>query len=228
MSERPTELLRTESLCKLFPDGNVRAISDVSLSIREREFIAITGPSGCGKSTLLGLLGTLETPTSGSVYWRGIPLQQIRNVDALRAREIGFVFQSFHLLSTLTALENVQIPMFERGWSSSARRERAAKLLDRVSLSSRSQHISARLSVGERQRVAIARAMANEPRLILADEPTGNLDSANAEHILNLFREIHAQDQITLVLVTHSPEVAAAAHRRIRMRDGRIIGDDSI
>jgi putative ABC transport system ATP-binding protein len=201
---------------------------DIDLVIDEQEFVAITGPSGCGKSTLLGLLGGIDKPTSGHVFWRGVPMDRIRNLDMLRAREIGFVFQSFHLLPTLSAVENVQIPMFEGISRASVRKSRAISLLERVGLGHRINHAASKLSIGERQRVAIARALANQPRLILADEPTGNLDSANTEHVLGLFREIHDMDHMTLVMVTHSPEVAAAASRHLSMRDGRIVKDEHV
>lgn len=222
MNDAGLELLRAVGVRKTFADGDVRAVDGVDLRILAGEFVAITGPSGCGKSTLLAMLGTLERPTAGEIFWRGRSLETIRDLDALRALEIGFVFQSFHLLPTLTALENVQVPMLEGPWTSAERTRRAGELLDRVGLSKRRHHVSARLSIGERQRVAIARALANRPRLILADEPTGNLDSENTRHILDLFRELREEAGVTLVIVTHSVDVAAVAVRRIAMLDGRI------
>ncbi|MBV8266900.1 MAG: ABC transporter ATP-binding protein, partial [Planctomycetaceae bacterium] len=176
-------LLKAEGLTRIYPDGAVRALRGVSLAVAAGESVAVTGPSGCGKSTLLHLLGGLDRPTSGEVYFEGAPLGAL-DLDAFRARRIGFVFQSFHLLPTLSALENVQIPMFEGPWPRSERVARAVRLLDEVGLAHRRDHIPSRLSVGERQRVAIARALANEPALLLADEPTGNLDSVAQAEVL--------------------------------------------
>ncbi|WP_435010552.1 ABC transporter ATP-binding protein [Tundrisphaera lichenicola] len=215
-------ILAAEGLAKTYPDGEVRALRGVSLSIREGESVAITGPSGCGKSTLLQLLGGLDRPTEGEVYFEGQPLAKL-DLDSFRARKLGFIFQSFHLLPTLSALENVQVPMFEGPWPRSQRAERAAGLLEEVGLSHRKDQRPGRLSVGERQRVAIARALANGPTLILADEPTGNLDSRNQSGVLELLDRIRHQKSLTLVVVTHSQEVAAAANREIRLHDGRIV-----
>lgn len=228
MSNVVHPLLRAERLSKSYPDGDVRALVDINLSIQENEYVAITGPSGCGKSTLLAMLGGIDQPTSGTVYWRGVPMHRIRNLDLLRAREIGFVFQSFHLIATLTAAENVQIPMFEGTLGVSERTTRAHELLARVGLGHRIRHPVTKLSIGERQRVAIARALANQPKLILADEPTGNLDSGNTQQVLELFQEIHDSDKITLVMVTHSMEVAAQARRHLKMRDGKVVQDERV
>ncbi len=169
------------------------------------------------------LLGGLDRPTSGEVYFEGTPLAKL-DLDAFRARRLGFVFQSFHLLSTLSALENVQVPMFEGPWPRSDRPQRAADLLDEVGLSHRRHHRPSRLSVGERQRVAIARALANGPSLILADEPTGNLDSQAQADVLDLLARLRASRGLTLVVVTHSREVAAAADREVVLKDGQIAG----
>src|SRR4051794_38558235 len=187
MSENPgpPPILLGADLVRVYPDGQVRALAGVSLAVAEREALAITGPSGCGKSTLLHLLGGLDRPTSGEVDFRGEPLATV-DLDAFRARQLGFVFQSFHLLPTLSALENVQVPMFEGPWPRGERAERAARLLDEVGLTHRAGHLPSRLSVGERQRVAIARALANDPILLLADEPTGNLDSQAQAEVLAL------------------------------------------
>jgi len=220
MSDTP--LLRTERLGKTYPDGQVNALVDVSLSIRSGEFVAIMGASGCGKSTLLNLLGALDQPTSGEVYFEGQPLSAIPNLDRFRALKIGFVFQSFFLLPTLTALENVQVPMFEGPLSARQRIAKASELLELVGMSERARHRPGQLSVGQRQRVAIARALANDPVLLLADEPTGNLDSRTAAAVLDLFAHLHRDKGMTLVLVTHGQEVADRAERIIRMRDGRI------
>lgn len=221
-SNPPSVVLRAESLVKTYPDGEVRALRGVSVTILDGEFAAITGPSGCGKSTLLHLLGGLDRPTSGSVSYRGTPLSSI-DLERFRAREVGFVFQSFHLLPTLTALENVQVPMFPGGRPRAERPGRARKLLEEVGLSHRMGHLPRKLSIGERQRVAIARALANEPGILLADEPTGNLDSASQRDILALLARIRTERSISLVIVTHSAEVAAAADREIRIKDGQLV-----
>jgi ABC-type lipoprotein export system ATPase subunit len=223
MSEPPAApLLRAEGLVKTYPDGDVRAVRGVSLEVRAGEFAAITGPSGCGKSTLLHLLGGLDRPDEGEVRFRGEPLSAL-DLDAFRARRLGFVFQSFHLIPTLTAVENVQVPMFESDLPRSERAPRASLLLDEVGLSRRARHSPRRLSVGERQRVAIARALANDPVLLLADEPTGNLDSAMQAEILALLDRLRRGRGLTLLVVTHAADVAAAADREIRLRDGRIV-----
>ncbi len=224
MSDTP--LLRTDRLCKSYPDGQVNALVDVALGIRRGEYVAIMGASGSGKSTLLNLLGGLDRPTSGEVFFEGRPLSAIPDLDRFRARQIGFVFQSFFLLPTLTALENVQVPMFEGPLSARQRSETARELLKLVGMSHRLLHRPPRLSVGERQRVAIARALANDPQLLLADEPTGNLDSRTAAEVLDLFAHLHRDKGMTLILVTHSQDVAERAERTIRMRDGRISAEE--
>jgi putative ABC transport system ATP-binding protein len=221
VATRQAPLLRADRLSKIYPDGNVHALRGVSLEVEKSESVAIIGPSGCGKSTLLHLLGGLDRPTEGEVYYRGEPLSLI-NLDLYRARQIGFVFQSFHLLPTLSAVENIQVPMFESPWSRRARAERAERLIGEVGLSHRRDHRPTRLSVGERQRVAIARALANEPSLLLADEPTGNLDSRSQDEIIRLLEDLRLKKELTLVLITHSPEVADVAGRVIRLRDGEV------
>ncbi|MEW4568184.1 ABC transporter ATP-binding protein [Tautonia sp. JC769] len=215
-------LLQGEALVKTYPDGDVKALRGVSLAVNAREFVAITGPSGCGKSTLLHLLGGLDRPTSGTVRYKGTPLSQL-DLDRYRACEVGFVFQAFHLIPTLTALENVQIPMFPGGRPRAQRPRVARRLLEEVGLPHRIGHGPRSLSIGERQRVAIARALANEPALLLADEPTGNLDSLAQQEILDLLARLRSERSISLLMITHSPEVAAAADRVVRMKDGRIL-----
>jgi putative ABC transport system ATP-binding protein len=217
-------LLRAEGLVKTYPDGNVKAVRGISLSIKRGEFVAITGSSGCGKSTLLHLLGGLDRPDEGEVYFRGEPLSRL-DLDAFRARRLGFVFQSFHLVPTLTALENVQVPMFESDTPRRERPDRARRLLKEVGLSHRADHLPRRLSVGERQRVAIARALANEPTLLLADEPTGNLDSTTESEVLALLSRLRKERELTLLIVTHGIEVASTADREIKLRDGLIVSD---
>lgn len=217
-------LLRAENLVKTYVDGNVQALRGVSLEVRPGESVAIIGPSGCGKSTLLHLLGGLDHPTSGEIYFRGQPLSKI-DLDRYRAHEIGFVFQSFYLMPTLSAVENVQVPMFESTLKASQRAARASKLVTEVGMAYRMNQSATRLSVGERQRIAIARALANEPTLLLADEPTGNLDTHNQAEILRLLEDLRKKQGLTLLIVTHSNEVAAAADRIIRMKDGQIVDD---
>ena len=219
---QPSPLLRAEGLTKTYPDGEVQALRGVSLDVERNESVAIMGPSGCGKSTLLHLLGGLDRPTGGEIYFRGTPLSRIDR-DQYRAREIGFVFQSFYVLSTLSAVENVQVPMFETKLDRRQRVERAEALIEQVGLAHRRNHRPMQLSVGERQRVAIARALANEPSLLLADEPTGNLDSRSQNEVLQLLDDLRQRQGLTLIIITHSPEVAAAAQRVIRMRDGRVL-----
>jgi ABC-type lipoprotein export system ATPase subunit len=214
-------ILRAEKLEKYYTDGNVHALRGVSLRITESESVAITGPSGCGKSTLLHLLGGLDRPTEGDVYFREKPLSQL-DIDDFRAHQVGFVFQTFYLLPTLTALENIQIPMFEALWSPRERIERASRLITEVGLADRGSHRPNQLSIGQRQRVAIARSLANDPCLLLADEPTGNLDSKSQDEIIHLLHHLRDERQLTLVIVTHSHEVAQAADRRIPMKDGQI------
>lgn len=223
-SGRTTYLLQTRELSREYVDGRVAAIVDVSVSIRRGEYVAIVGPSGSGKSTLLNLLGALDRPTRGEVLFAGQSLAAIRDLDRLRARQIGFVFQSFHLMPTLTAVENVQVPMFEGPRRTrSERRKKAEELLASVGLSHRMHHLPSQLSVGERQRSAIARALANDPPLLLADEPTGNLDSQSGRAVLDLFDSLHRQRNVTLVVITHSDDVAARAERVMTIRDGRVV-----
>jgi ABC-type lipoprotein export system ATPase subunit len=219
-------LLEAKALTREFDEGQVKALRGVDFSITEGDFVAIVGPSGCGKSTLLQLLGALDRPTSGTLLYRGISLPDLSNPAAYRAREVGFIFQAFHLLPTFTAAENVQIPMFETDRSASERRERAFELLKLVGLGHRLDHFPSKLSGGERQRVAIARSLANEPSLLLADEPTGNLDSENAHSVLDLITGLQQEQGRTMVLVTHDPTIAGRAGRTLRMIDGRIVSDD--
>jgi putative ABC transport system ATP-binding protein len=222
---RDAFLFRTEHLSKLYPDGQVHAVEDVTISVRRGEYLAIMGPSGSGKSTLLNLLGALDRPTSGEVYFDGQPLSKVRNPDQLRSQKLGFVFQSFHLLPILSSVENVQVPMFEGSLSSSARVRKAKELLDMVGMGHRLHHLPQKLSVGERQRVAIARSLANDPIGLLADEPTGNLDSMSAEGVFDLFAYLHREQRMTIVLITHDEEFGHRAQRTIHMQDGRVRSD---
>jgi len=210
---------------KSFDDGAVQALRGVSFRIFPGEFVAVTGQSGCGKTTLLQSLGALDRPTAGSLFYRGNSIPDLPDPSRYRAREIGFIFQAFYLLPTFTALENVQIPMFEGDLTEAKRKERALMLLKSVGMEHRLHHLPGKLSGGERQRVAIARSLANDPSALLADEPTGNLDSENASLILELLGGLHRQKVMTLVMVTHDPDIAHTAGRIIHMKDGRIESD---
>ena len=210
---------------KKFDDGQVQALRGVTFRVPPGEFLAITGPSGSGKTTLLQMLGALDRPTAGTLLYRGKSIPDLPEPSLYRAREIGFIFQAFHLLPTFTALENVQIPMFETTLPRRERKPRAIALLQSVGLGHRLNHFPAQLSGGERQRVAIARSLANRPSVLLADEPTGNLDSQNAELILELIIGLQREQKMTMVLVTHDMGVAQQASRIIQMKDGRIGSD---
>ena len=218
-------VLVARGLSKDYPmnGATVHALRQVSFQIDAGEYVAVTGPSGCGKSTLLHLVGGIDTPTAGTVEILGTHLETLadRDLTKLRLTRLGFVFQRFHLLSVLTARENVELPMAEAGVPKPERRRRALELLDYVGLGARADHRATQLSGGEMQRVAIARALANRPAIVLADEPTGELDGETGREILALFRRLNA-DGITLVVVTHDEHLAAEAGRVIRMLDGRI------
>lgn len=207
-------------------DDVVRALRGLSLEIRHNEYVAIVGPSGCGKSTLLNLLGVIDRPTAGEVLFRGRDVGALpdREATLFRLHNIGFVFQRFYLLATLTARENVELPLAEAGVKSRERVARARELLAYVGLSDRERHRPSQLSGGEQQRVAIARALANRPAILLADEPTGELDATTGAQIIELFRQLH-RDGTTIVVVTHDDELAAAAQRVIHMRDGEIVDE---
>ncbi|HTW55219.1 MAG TPA: ABC transporter ATP-binding protein [Thermoplasmata archaeon] len=205
----------------------VRALRGVSLSVAPGEFLSVEGPSGCGKTTLLNLLGLLDAPTRGALVWDGVPVGQRsdRERARLRLERVGFIFQRFYLLPTLTARENVELPMQAAHVPRTTRRDRARSLLAEVGLTGRERAYPHQLSGGEEQRVAIARALANGPGLLLADEPTGELDSTNTRAILDLLLRVRADRSATLVLVTHNPAVAARARRHLTMRDGAIAAD---
>jgi putative ABC transport system ATP-binding protein len=213
---------------KEYDDGRVHALRGITFTVTQGEFVTITGPSGCGKTTLLQMLGALDRPTAGTLLYRGNSIPDLRDPSIYRAHEIGFIFQAFHLLPTFTALENVQIPMFESDLSISERKNRAVTLLQSVGLGHRLSHFPAKLSGGERQRVAIARSLANNPSVLLADEPTGNLDSENARLILELIVRLHREQNMTLMLVTHDMNIAQRGSRTIQMKDGRIVSDRAL
>src|SRR5580698_1816866 len=228
MSGAGTALLRARGLRKDYGKGEalVRAVDEVDLDVATGETLAVMGPSGCGKSTLLHLLGGLDRPSAGELWLsdRRIDRLSERALANMRRREIGFVFQAFHLMDELTARENVELPALLAGRSPRQARKRALDLLDEVGLADRQNHLPGTLSGGQRQRVAIARAMANEPVIVLADEPTGNLDSAATLEVLRLFNRLHAAGQ-TLVIVTHDERIAATADRMITMRDGAFVDE---
>jgi ABC-type lipoprotein export system ATPase subunit len=216
------QLLSVVNVSREYDDGAVQALRDVSLDIGAGEYVAIMGPSGSGKSTLLHLLGALDEPTSGDVLFEGKSLRQRTDLDRFRASTLGFIFQSFYLLPTLTALENVQIPMFESPLGPRERVKKAAELLALVGMTHREKHLPAKLSVGERQRVAIARALANDPPVILADEPTGNLDSHTGAAIFRLFGLLASRGK-TVVVVTHERDFAGLIDRSVELADGVVV-----
>ena len=229
MTEDP--LLRARALRREYGrgDGLIRAVDGIDLDIARGETVAVMGPSGCGKSTLLHLLGGLDRPSGGELWVHGRRIEQLseRALAELRRREVGFIFQAFHLMEELTAQENVELPALLAGRSPRAARRRACDLLDRVGLGDRAGHLPSALSGGQRQRVAVARALANEPLLVLADEPTGNLDSAATLDVLRVFEQLHAAGQ-TLVIVTHDERIAATAGRLISMRDGAFVDETKL
>lgn len=222
-------IVETRELTKIYGDGaQVRALDGVNLVVEHGEFVAIVGPSGSGKSTLLNLIGALDRQTSGVIIIDGQSLSKVHDLDRFRSRTVGFVFQTHNLIPTLTARENVEIPLYESSLSDGKRRTRAEELLGIVGLGHRLHFLPNQLSGGERQRVAIARALANRPAVVLADEPTGNLDSKNTAEIMSLFSELNATQGTTLIVVTHNHEVARATRRIIALRDGKIRRDIAI
>ena len=216
--------LTVERVRKTFEGGRVVALDGVSLRADAGEFVAVTGPSGCGKSTLLNLVGALDRPDSGAIWVGGERVDELRDPAEYRGGTVGFVFQFHNLVPVLSAAENVQVPMIGRGRSRGERERRARELLAEVGLAHRAASRPPTLSGGERQRVALARALANEPRLLLADEPTGALDSDTAAQVLALVRRLQSERGMTVLLVTNDEAAAAAADRRVRMRDGRLAG----
>jgi putative ABC transport system ATP-binding protein len=224
-------VIKTEGLAKVYEMGaeQVHALSGVDLEIRKGEYVAIMGPSGSGKSTLMNLIGCLDSPSSGK-YWLAGKLVSELDDDELayiRNKEIGFVFQTFNLLPRATALHNVELPLIYNGTPAEERIEKAKNALEKVDLASRMSHKPNELSGGQRQRVAIARALVNSPSIVLADEPTGNLDSKTGEEIMTLFKNLHSQGN-TIILVTHENDIAQNAHRIIYIRDGKIASDEAV
>jgi len=224
-------VIKAENITKRYQrrEGPVLALDGVSMEIAEGEFVSIMGPSGCGKSTLLLTLGCLIRPTEGKVWLDGRSVYDLNHEEAaaLRLKTIGFVFQTFNLVPYLTALENVQLPLYLSGLPPARQRTRAEELLDQVGLGDRLSHKPSELSVGQQQRVALARTLANEPRLILADEPTGNLDPALAEEMLDHLEGLH-QEGVTVVMVTHDPLLAARAERQLRLVEGRVSATEAV
>ncbi len=222
-------LLELENVSRLYGQGDaaVAALLDVSLCIMPGDFMSIMGPSGSGKSTMLGLLGCLDVPTSGVIRVGGIDVTELDDDDRSRVRgeRIGFVFQQFHLIPHLDAVSNVETALLYRGIRPKERRERSMASLDQVGLAHRHDHRPVQLSGGEQQRVALARALVTQPSIVLGDEPTGALDSKNAEHVMEIFASLQSPER-AIVLVTHDPAVGEAAHRRVRMRDGAIVADE--
>ncbi len=221
----PDVLVAVRNVSRAYSDGSVTALDNLSLTLERGDYLALTGPSGSGKSTLLHLICGLDQPSRGEIQFEGRHPGSAHEWSRLRSRRIGLIFQSFNLLPTLTALENVEVPMFGVLPRSPDRARHATALLDRVGLAQRLHHRPGQLSGGERQRLAIARALANSPDLLLADEPTGNLDSKNSRDILALLEELHHERGVTLVIVTHDPEIAGRTRRILRLLDGRIQSD---
>jgi len=225
-----TSAIEFRNVEKTYYLGNVQVpvIRGMSIEIGKGEYTSIVGPSGSGKSTMMNLVGCLDTPTAGAVLLEGKDISTLSEDELaeIRREKIGFVFQQFNLISKLTALENVTFPMWLKGISTEHRTKRATDLLRRVGLGERTGHRPAELSGGERQRVAIARALANSPQIILADEPTGNLDSKTGKEITDLLIRLHKKDKLTLVMITHDLKLAAKAHHIIRIRDGKVVKED--
>ncbi|MCW5965818.1 MAG: ABC transporter ATP-binding protein [Bryobacterales bacterium] len=219
-------LLQLDSVTKHFFTDEVEthALDGIHLEVQKGEFLSIAGPSGCGKSTLLSIIGLLDTPTSGRYLIKGQPVENLKPAERarIRNREIGFIFQAFNLIGDLTVYENVELPLTYRNMPSGERKERVHKALERVGMAHRVKHYPSQLSGGQQQRVAVARALVGEPAILLADEPTGNLDSKNGEAVMDLLREIHAQGA-TICMVTHDPRYAQIADRNVHLFDGRIV-----
>ena len=231
MTSSSQPLIRLEGIQKVFCTDEVEthALSEVHLEVQRGEYVAIVGPSGCGKTTLLSLLGLLDTPTGGEYWLDGKPVAQLSPADRARIRnlEIGFVFQAFNLIGDLTVYENVELPLTYRGMAPAERKQRVMSALEKVGMSHRVKHYPAQLSGGQQQRVAVARAVAGEPLILLADEPTGNLDSTNGEAVMHLLQELH-RGGATICMVTHDSRYERHADRAIHLFDGRMVGDRAL
>jgi len=226
----PPPVIKLEHVTKVFATDEVEthALADVSIEIQRGEYVSIDGPSGCGKSTLLSIVGLLDTATGGSYWLNGRPVTELKASERakVRNREIGFIFQSFNLIGDLTVFENVELPLTYRGMSTKERRQRTTEALERVGMAHRAKHLPSQLSGGQQQRVAVARAVAGEPVLLLADEPTGNLDSKSGEQVMALLHELF-MNGATICMVTHDPRYARHAQRQIHLFDGRVV-DESV
>jgi putative ABC transport system ATP-binding protein len=224
-------LIQLDAVSKIFYTDEVEthALSGIHLEIKKGEYIAIAGPSGCGKSTLLSILGLLDSPSEGNYSLNGHAVASLKLSERarIRNREVGFIFQSFNLIGDLTVFENVELPLTYRGMKASERRKRVGDALERVGMAHRAKHLPSQLSGGQQQRVAVARAVAGEPAILLADEPTGNLDSTNGESVMELLRELHQQGA-TLCMVTHDPRYARHADRAIHLFDGRVVEEEDM
>jgi putative ABC transport system ATP-binding protein len=228
MNSATRTLIKMEHVKKVFHTDEVEthALADIQLEIARGEYLAIAGPSGCGKSTLLAILGLLDSPTSGNYELNGQPVTELKLADRtrIRNREIGFIFQAFNLIGDLTVYENVELPLTYRGMSSAERKRKTDSALERVGMAHRAKHFPAQLSGGQQQRVAVARALAGDPLILLADEPTGNLDSKNGDAVMDLLKELHLNGA-TICMVTHDPRYAHHAERTIHLFDGRIVAE---
>jgi putative ABC transport system ATP-binding protein len=226
VSSAPTPVIKLKAVSKVFLTDEVEthALSDVNLEIARGEYVSIAGPSGCGKSTLLSILGLLDSATKGEYWLNGQAVAELPAKDRARVRnrEIGFIFQSFNLIGDLTVFENVELPLTYRGMPTSERRDRVTAALERVGMAHRSKHLPSQLSGGQQQRVAVARAVAGEPAMMLADEPTGNLDSKSGESVMELLRQLH-ETGATICMVTHDPRYARHAERHVHLFDGRVV-----
>jgi putative ABC transport system ATP-binding protein len=230
MSDTQPDLLTMDAVTKVFLTDEVEthALSGIHLNIKKGEYVSISGPSGCGKSTLLAILGLLDSPSSGTYVLNGRPVQSLKMSERarIRNREIGFIFQAFNLIGDLNVYENVELPLTYRGMSGAERKKRVHEALERVGMGHRVKHYPSQLSGGQQQRVAVARALAGDPAILLADEPTGNLDSANGEAVMDLMRELHRGGS-TICIVTHDPRYAKYADRTIKLFDGRIVEEST-
>ena len=226
----PETLIHLESVDKIFvtDDVETHALSNIQLEVNRGDYISIAGPSGCGKSTLLAILGLLDTPSNGTYVLNGRPVERLKMSERarIRNREIGFIFQAFNLIGDLTVYENVELPLTYRGMPSSERKKRTREALERVSMAHRIKHYPSQLSGGQQQRVAVARALAGDPSILLADEPTGNLDSANGQAVMDLLKELHSNGA-TICMVTHDQRYAAHADRSVNLFDGKVVQNNS-
>lgn len=224
-------LIELQKISKVYHMGaeSLMALKDIDLTVGKKEFVALMGPSGSGKSTLMNVIGCLDSPTSGKYWLRGVDVSQMEDNELARIRnkEIGFIFQTFNLMPRINAVENVALPLVYAGFDKKSRLERAKEVMESVGLADRMSHLPNQLSGGQRQRVAIARALVNEPSIILADEPTGNLDSKTSEEIMKILQKIHTSGN-TIILVTHEPDIALFAKRQIKLRDGIIESDETV